>query len=99
MGGLTARMRAPWRLAAARGPTDPPAVRIGGLTIDLARRVVLLDGTRAPLTPHEYAILTALTRARGKVVAIASFYKTSGALSFSNRRTTFVSARSASGTS
>jgi two-component system KDP operon response regulator KdpE len=65
---LTARMRVMWRHAAARGLGDPPAVTIGALTIDLARRVVLLDGTRVQLTPHEYSILAALTRARGKVV-------------------------------
>ena len=65
---LTARMRVLWRHAAARGLGDPPAVTIGALTIDLARRMVVLDGARVQLTPHEYAILAALTRARGKVV-------------------------------
>jgi two-component system, OmpR family, KDP operon response regulator KdpE len=68
MGELTARMRVLWRHAAARGVADPAAVTIGGLTIDLARRIVTLDGTRVSLTPREYAILAALTRARGKVV-------------------------------
>ena len=68
MGELTARMRVLWRHAAARGLGDSPAVTIGALTIDLARRTVLLDGIRVSLTPHEYAILAALTRARGKVV-------------------------------
>lgn len=68
MGELTARMRVSLRHAAAGGGGDPPAVTIGALTIDLARRVVLLDSSRVPLTPHEYALLAALTRARGKVV-------------------------------
>jgi two-component system, OmpR family, KDP operon response regulator KdpE len=68
MGELTARMRVLLRHAATRGLSDPPAVAIGSLAIDLARRTVLLDGNRVALTPHEYAILAVLTRARGKVV-------------------------------
>ena len=68
MGELTARMRVLLRHAATRGEGDPPAITIGGLNIDLARRTVTLDGQRLSLTPHEYAILAALTRARGKVV-------------------------------
>jgi len=68
MAELTARMRVLLRHAATRGLDDPPAVTIGGLTIDLARRAVLIDGARVQLTPREYAILAVLTRARGKVV-------------------------------
>jgi two-component system KDP operon response regulator KdpE len=68
MAELTARMRVLLRHAATRGLDDPSAVIIGGLTIDLARRAVLLDGTRVRLTPREYATLAVLTRARGKVV-------------------------------
>lgn len=68
MGELTARMRVSLRHAAARGTGEPAAVTIGALGIDLARRSVTLGAERIALTRHEYALLAALTRARGKVV-------------------------------
>ncbi len=68
MGELTARMRVSLRHAATKSGGDPAAVTIGALTIDLARRMVLLDSTRVPLTRREYDLLAALTRSRGKVV-------------------------------
>jgi two-component system KDP operon response regulator KdpE len=65
-GELAARMR-----AAVRHATHQPAepiFRTGELTVDLARRVVLLAGREMDLTPVEYGILKALIAEAGKVL-------------------------------
>lgn len=69
MSELTARMRVALRHAASRDRTEPePGVTIGELAIDFSRREVLLRGARLSLTPHEYALLSALARNAGRVV-------------------------------
>ena len=45
-----------------------PIFSLGDLSIDLARRQVLLDGTEIRLSPKEYALLQYLARHAGKVV-------------------------------
>ncbi|PJI38731.1 response regulator transcription factor [Ferrovibrio sp.] len=45
-----------------------PIFSLGDLSIDLARRQVLLDGTEIKLSPKEYALLQYLARHAGKVV-------------------------------
>ncbi|AVO44182.1 response regulator [Phreatobacter cathodiphilus] len=66
-GELMARLRA---LIRSRRPAeaDKPAVQIGPLVVDLARRVVTLDGIDVKLTRKEYDVLALLARHRGRLV-------------------------------
>lgn len=45
-----------------------PVFSVGDLSIDIARRLVLLDGVEIKLSPKEYALLQYLARHAGKVV-------------------------------
>ena len=67
MAELLARARAALRRQ-ARGSAGEPVVRAGPLTIDLARRAVLLDGEQVQLSPKEYRLLQALAQHAGNVV-------------------------------
>ncbi len=63
---LIARLQANLRRT---GPElDEAAVTAGGLEIDLARRVVLLDGAEVHLTKTEFDLLRALVRNRGRLM-------------------------------
>lgn len=66
-GELLARLRA---LTRSRRPTaaETPAVTIGALAIDLARRIVTLDGAEVKLTRKEYDVLALLARHHGRLV-------------------------------
>jgi two-component system KDP operon response regulator KdpE len=66
MGELMARIRVALRHAASEA--DEPVVSTGDLTIDLARRVVMVADQRVQLTPTEYSILRALVTHAGKVL-------------------------------
>jgi two-component system, OmpR family, KDP operon response regulator KdpE len=48
--------------------TGEPVVRIGPLSIDLAARIVTIDGERVMLTPKEYRLLQLLAQHAGNVV-------------------------------
>ncbi|MDP9300709.1 MAG: response regulator transcription factor, partial [Actinomycetota bacterium] len=52
------------------GPDEPPqpTLRYGGLEIDLARRLVTLDGEQLHVTPTEYSLLEALVSNPGKLL-------------------------------
>ncbi|MCZ8315721.1 response regulator [Phreatobacter sp.] len=65
-GELLARLRA---LTRSRRPTaaETPAVTIGALAIDLARRTVTLDGAEVKLTRKEYDVLALLARHHGRL--------------------------------
>jgi two-component system KDP operon response regulator KdpE len=69
VGELLARIRVALRHArhAAAG-TAEPVVRTGALTVDLEKRLVLLDGAEVHLTPTEYKLLAYLARHAGKVI-------------------------------
>lgn len=67
MAELLARARAALRRH-SRGGRGDPVVRVGSLTIDLASREVLLDGTRLQLSPKEYRLLQVLAQHAGNVV-------------------------------
>ena len=67
VGELLARMRAARRRAAGRGQ-DRSTLRFGGLVVDLARRLVTLDGEPVHLTPTEYALLEAMVTQPGKLL-------------------------------
>jgi two-component system KDP operon response regulator KdpE len=68
MGELLARARAALRRQRTGAVADP-VVRVGHLTIDLARRSVAVDGTEVQLTPKEYRLLDVLARHAGNVVS------------------------------
>ncbi|GIO12707.1 DNA-binding response regulator [Cohnella xylanilytica] len=63
---LVARIRVALRHAAKSA--NEPVLRIGELTLDLARRIVELRGERVKLTPTEYDLLKILASNAGKVV-------------------------------
>jgi two-component system KDP operon response regulator KdpE len=62
---LLARLRAALRRAA---PTSEPVLEIGGLSIDLERRIVSVDGRQVSLTPIEYDLLKLLAENEGKLL-------------------------------
>jgi two-component system KDP operon response regulator KdpE len=51
-----------------RGTIGEPVVKAGPLAIDLARRVVSLDGSEVQLSPKEYRLLQVLAQHAGNVV-------------------------------
>ena len=67
VGELLARMRTALRHANRTGP-ESSVLTIGGLRVDLAARLVELDGERLPLTPLEYKLLVTLMKHAGKVL-------------------------------
>jgi two-component system KDP operon response regulator KdpE len=62
---LLARLRALLRRA---GPSTEPVLEIGGLVIDLDKRLVTVDGRRAQLTPNEFDLLRVLAQNEGKLM-------------------------------
>ncbi len=67
MAELMARVRVALRRQ-MRAASGEPTVKVGPLTIDLAARAVLLNGTRLALTPKEYRLLQVLAQHAGNVV-------------------------------
>ena len=67
MGELLARIRAALRHR-LQAEVDEPVFRSAGLTVDLVRRVVLVDDCEVKLTPKEYDLLRVLVIHAGKVV-------------------------------
>ncbi len=67
MAELLARARAALRRR-RRAVSGEPVIKVGSLTIDLARRVVLRDNARLSLTPKEYRLLQVLAQHAGNVV-------------------------------
>lgn len=66
MSELLARMRAALRRSMREVPE--PLYRSGGLTVDLAHRLVTIDGAEVQLTPTEYELLRYLVAHAGCVV-------------------------------
>ena len=62
---LLARLRASLRRA---GPSLEPVITIGGLVVDLEKRLVTVEGREVNLTPHQFDILRVLARDPGKLV-------------------------------
>jgi two-component system, OmpR family, KDP operon response regulator KdpE len=62
---LFARLRAVLR---RRAPSGEPVIRIGGLTVDLQKRAVTVDGAPVHLTPHQYELLRLLALNEGKLL-------------------------------
>jgi two-component system KDP operon response regulator KdpE len=65
-GELLARMRAAVRRASS--PAVEPLFATGSLTVDLARRLVSMNGVAVQLTPTEYDLLRLLVTHAGKVL-------------------------------
>jgi two-component system KDP operon response regulator KdpE len=67
MAELLARAHAAMRRQ-VRASTGEPVVKAGALAIDLAARIVTLNGLRVTLTPKEYKLLQLLAQHAGNVV-------------------------------
>ncbi|MDP9151469.1 MAG: response regulator [Myxococcota bacterium] len=66
---LMARIRVALRHAARSNDAPTMAVQIGdSVSVDLVKRIVLVDGVEVHLTPIEYKLLAALLRHAGMVV-------------------------------
>lgn len=63
---LIARLEANLRRSAAE--SEEPLVSAAGLEVDLARRVVTVDGKEVHLTPTEFELLRQLARNRGRLL-------------------------------
>jgi two-component system, OmpR family, KDP operon response regulator KdpE len=62
---LLARLRAALRRSS---PSPEPVLEMGGLAIDLERRLVTVDGAAVSLTPTEYELLRLLAENEGKLL-------------------------------
>lgn len=67
MAELLARARVVLRRA-VRQDTPEPVIRVGGLSIDLARRLVSRDGSAIILSPKQFALLRILAVHHGSVM-------------------------------
>jgi two-component system, OmpR family, KDP operon response regulator KdpE len=67
LGELLARMRTAWRHR-LQAEVDEPVFRSAGLSVDLGRRLVTIDGQEVKLTPKEYDLLRILVAHAGKVI-------------------------------
>lgn len=63
---LLARLRSALRRAAPAALSE--VISFGVVSIDVARHVVKVDGRDVALTPREFDVLTALTRAEGRIL-------------------------------
>jgi DNA-binding response OmpR family regulator len=66
---LLARIRAVVRRAKGRAGPSAATVRVGGLVVDPSARRVTLDGREIALTGYEFALLEALARRAGRILA------------------------------
>jgi len=62
---LLARLRALLRRA---GQSTEPVLEVGGLVVDLDKRLVTADGRRVQLTPNEFDLLRVLAQNEGKLM-------------------------------
>jgi two-component system KDP operon response regulator KdpE len=67
MGELLARIKAALRRGAER-EAPAPVFRVGGLEVDLVRRIVRVDDAEVRLSPTQYRLLRLLVSNAGKVV-------------------------------
>ena len=63
---LIARLEA--NLRRARSDADEAVIEAPGLEVDLARRIVTVDGSEVHLTPKEFELLRELARNRGRLL-------------------------------
>ena len=67
MAELLARMKAALRRRTESRAADP-VFRVGGLEVDLAQRLVRVDGVEVRLSPKQYRLLQVLVTNAGKVI-------------------------------
>jgi two-component system KDP operon response regulator KdpE len=67
MAELLARIKASLRRR-SDGQPDQPVFRVGGLEVDLGRRIVRVDGAAVRLSPKQYRLLQILVSNAGKVI-------------------------------
>jgi two-component system KDP operon response regulator KdpE len=67
VGELTARLRVAMRRQASPLPQEP-LFEVDDLTVDLASRIVTLNGVEVSLTPTEYDLLRVLVKYAGRVI-------------------------------
>jgi two-component system KDP operon response regulator KdpE len=67
MAEFLARVKAALRRRMDHSVADP-VFRVGGLEVDLGRRMVLVDGAQVRLSPKQYRLLQVLVSNAGKVV-------------------------------
>ena len=75
MNELIARVRAALRHA-LQAEGEKPVFHADGLSVDLVRRIVKLDGADVKLSPKEYELLRALVQHAGKVLTHAFLLRT-----------------------
>jgi DNA-binding response OmpR family regulator len=63
---LVARVQAVLRRTAPPSSPKPSILTCGGLTLDMEKRRLTIDGTVVSLTPHEYVLLTTLMASPGR---------------------------------
>jgi two-component system KDP operon response regulator KdpE len=68
IGELLARIRVALRHANRAAGGVEPELHVGGLSVDLAARRVVVGGVEVHLTPNEYGLLAELVKNAGKVV-------------------------------
>ncbi|QOV89994.1 response regulator [Humisphaera borealis] len=69
VGELLARVRVAMRHATSvKQDSGDPVFAVAGLTVDLAKREVSIDGKAVHLTPNEYRVMTVLVKNAGKVM-------------------------------
>ncbi|MCI1995049.1 MAG: response regulator transcription factor [Clostridium luticellarii] len=54
---------------------DSRSIKIQGMLMDLDRHQVLVDGRKVELTPHEFAILSFLSKNKDRVLSIKQIYE------------------------
>jgi two-component system KDP operon response regulator KdpE len=69
---LLARLRAAMRRVE---PSAEPVYEIGGLHVDLEKRMVTVSGRPVQLTPHEFALLRLFVRNEGKLLTHATILR------------------------
>ncbi len=67
MGEFVARIKGTFRRRQS-APADQPIFEIGGLSVDLSRRIVKIDDAPVRLSPKQYKLLQVLVANAGKVV-------------------------------
>ncbi len=73
---MLARIRVALRhLRRAGGQSGQAVLSVGALTLDLAKRLVYLDGSEIHLTPMEYSLLGLLFKNMGKVLTTGFIIK------------------------
>ena len=74
IGELMARVRAASRQRSAAA-SDPDRLRVGGLSIDLTRRLAVRDGVEQRLSPKEHALLSLFVHNRDKILTHAQILR------------------------